>query len=49
MRVSSLAREDPLEEDMEIHSNILAWRIIMDRVGWRATVHGAAKSWTQLK
>ena len=25
--VQSLDREDPLEEGMEIHSNILAWRI----------------------
>ena len=30
------------------HSSILAWRIPMDRGGWRATVHGVAKSWTQL-
>ena len=27
VRVRSLGREDPLEEDMEAHSNILAWRI----------------------
>ena len=26
-RVCSLGREDPLEEDMAIHSSILAWRI----------------------
>ena len=26
-RVQSLGWEDPLEEGMEIHSNILAWRI----------------------
>ena len=45
----SLGWEDPLEEDMETHSNILAWRIIMDRGGWCATIHGTAKSWTQLK
>ena len=25
--VRSLGQEDPLEEGMEIHSNILAWRI----------------------
>ena len=49
MRVWSLGWEDPLEEDMETHSNILAWRIIMDRGGWCATIHGTAKSWTQLK
>ena len=28
--VQSLDREDPLEEGMEIHSNILAWRIPWD-------------------
>ena len=27
MQVQSLGREDPLEEGMETHSNILAWRI----------------------
>ena len=26
--VGSLGREDPLEKDMAIHSNILAWRIL---------------------
>ena len=25
--VQSLGREDPLEKEMAIHSNILAWRI----------------------
>ena len=38
--------EDPLEEGIATHSSILAWRIPMDRGGWRATVHGVAKSWT---
>ena len=27
MQVQSLGQEDPLEEDMETHSSILAWRI----------------------
>ena len=27
MRVQSLGPEDPLEEDMETHPSILAWRI----------------------
>ena len=27
IQVRSLGREDPLEEDMATHSNILAWRI----------------------
>ena len=37
--VQSLGWEDPLEKEMATHSSILAWRI---------TVHGVAKSWTQL-
>jgi len=44
--VQSLGWEDPLEEGMANHSNILAWRIPMDRGAWWATVHGLAKSWT---
>ena len=47
-QVQSLSREDPLEEEMATHSSILAWRIPMDRGAWRATVHGVAKSQTQL-
>ena len=34
--VKSLGWEDPLEEGMATHSNILAWRIPMDRGAWRA-------------
>ena len=41
-----LGSEDPLEEGMATHSSILAWRISMVRVAWRATVHGVAKSRT---
>ena len=44
--VRSLGWEDPLEEVMENHSSILAWRIPMDRGAWRATVYGVAKSRT---
>ena len=40
--------EDPLEEGMATHSSILAWRIPMEKGAWQITVHGAAKSWTQL-
>ena len=39
---------DPGEKGMATYSSILAWRISMDRGAWQATVHGAAKSWTQL-
>ena len=46
--VRSLGWEDPLEEDMETHSSILAWRIPMDRGAWQDTVLGVAKSWTRL-
>ena len=40
MLLQSLGQEDPLEEGMATHSNILAWRIPMDRGAWWATVHG---------
>ena len=45
----SLDWEDSLEQRMATHPNILAWRIPMDRRSWHATVHGIAKSQTQLK
>ena len=41
-----LGWEDPLEEGMATHSNILAWRIPMDGGAWQAAVHGATKSRT---
>ena len=50
--VQSLDWEDPLEDgmathsSMATHSNILSWRIPMDKGAWHATVHGVAKSWT---
>ena len=46
--VQSLGWEDPLEEGMATHSNILAWKIPMDRGAWLATVHGVTKSQTRL-
>ena len=46
--VQSLDWDDPLEKIMATHSSILAWRIPMDRGAWWATVHGVAKSQTQL-
>ena len=36
--VRPLGREDPLEEGMATHSNILAWRIPIDRGAWQAKV-----------
>ena len=42
--VQSLDWEAPLEKGMATHSNILAWRIPMDKGAWWATVHGVAKS-----
>ena len=46
--VGALGWEDPLEEGMATHSNILAWKIPMDRGAWQATVHGVSKSGTRL-
>ena len=43
-RFRSLGQEDPLEEGMATHSSSLAWRILMDRRAWWATVHGITKS-----
>ena len=43
-------RENPLEENVATHSNILAWRIPWTRGGtWWTIVHRVAKSWAQLK
>ena len=44
--VPSLSREDPLEEGMATHSNILAWGISMGTGAWEAIAHGVAKSHT---
>ena len=37
-----------LEEGMATHSNVLAWRIPMDRATWWVTVHGVTKNRTRL-
>ena len=47
--VRSLGWEDPLEEGMATHSNILTWRIPMDRRAWQATVHGVKKELDKTK
>ena len=44
MQVQFLGREDPLEEGTATYSSILAWRLAMDRGGWRATVHRVVES-----
>ena len=40
--VQFLGQEDPLEESMATHSSTLAWRILVDRGTWQATVHKVA-------
>ena len=44
--VPSLGWEDPLEKGMATHFNLLAWRILMDRGVWLATVRRVTKSQT---
>ena len=46
--VQSLGREDLLEKEMATHSSILAWKIPWTEEPGSATVHGVAKSRTQL-
>ena len=41
-----LGWEDSLEKETATHSNILAWRIPMDKGAWWATARGVAKSRT---
>ena len=47
--IRSLGWEVPREEGIVTHSNILAWRIPMDRGAWWAAVHRVPKSQTQLR
>ena len=42
--VRSLGWEDPLEKGKATHSSVLAWKILMYRGAWWATVHGITKS-----
>ena len=46
--VRFLGWEDHLEKGTATHFSILTWRILTVREAWQATVHGVAKSWTQL-
>ena len=46
--VSILGREDPLEEEMATHCNILAWEILWTEEPGGPTVHGVAESQTRL-
>ena len=48
MRETWVCWEDSLEEGMATHSNMLVWRIPMDRGTWQATVHGVSKCQTRL-
>ena len=47
-RVWSPSQEYLLEKEMATHSNIFGLEKSMDIGVWWATVHGIAKSWTQL-
>ena len=47
-QVQSLCWGDPLEEEMATHSSTLAGKIPWSEEPRRGTVHGVAKSWTQL-
>ena len=44
MQVRSLSWKDPMEEGMATYSNILPWRIPMDRGAWQATVYVVTNS-----
>ena len=48
IQVQSLGWEDPLEKNMATQSSILAWKILLTRGAWQATVHRVGKSWTGL-
>ena len=47
-QLQSLGQEGPLEKEMATHSSILVRKNPTDRGAWQATVHGVAKSETQL-
>ena len=47
-QLQSLGQKGPLEKEMATHSSILVRKNPTDRGAWQATVHGVAKSETQL-
>ena len=47
-QVQSLGQEDPLEEEMATHSNILAWKILWTEEPGRLRSMESQKSWTLL-
>ena len=47
--IRPLGWEDHLERGITTHYSVLAWRIPWTEGAWWPTVHGAAKSQTQLK
>ena len=47
--VQSLGWEDPLEQEVATHCNVLAWKIPWTEGLWWTAGQGVTKSWTQLK